>query len=47
MSADSSVEVDGKSDMAVACSLLWVEVTSGGSSVAILVQRTEGQLLEI
>ena len=52
--ADSSVELGGRSDMAIACSssccsLFWakVEATSDGSSAAILVERTVGQLAAV
>lgn len=52
--ADSSVELGGRSDMAIACSpsccslfLAKVEATSDGSSAAILVEMTGGQLAAI
>lgn len=51
--ADSSAELGGRSDMAVACSspfcsLFWarVEATSDGSSAAILVERTVWQVAQ-
>lgn len=52
--ADSSVELGGRSDMAITCSssccsLFWakVEATSDGSRAAILVERTVGQLAAV